>query len=240
MRIKFATKVRFKNFSSPSKSNCTLSRHGSKKVEKIHFQIYERYTVRNSCLLRIKENMKRRHDASTVSIKFQFCELIIFYKKWKLSILPHYSIRKTNIRINFRSPWHDSFIHIYGLIPIYLASQYIYISISTIIYLSYVGEISNNDISSWQPFHLFQSCQCIFLPCFLHAFIILTFLVFILILLNYHMFGRVSDSCLKAVTSCFNNSFPNIRFFPSSRFYEFCQIRNASQTWRLRIFLFFQ
>lgn len=159
--------------------------------------------------------MKRRHDASTVSIKFQFCELIIFYKKWKLSILPHYSIRKTNTRINFRSPWHDSFIHIYGLHSnLSCITIYIYISISTIIYLSYVGEISNNDISSWQPFHLFQSCQCIFLPCFLHAFIILTFLVFILILLNYHMFGRVSDSCLKAVTSCFNNSFPNIRFFP--------------------------
>lgn len=104
--------------------------------------------------------------------------------------------------------WFQSILH---------HNIYIYISISTIIYLSYVGEISNNDISSWQPFHLFQSCQCIFLPCFLHAFIILTFLVFILILLNYHMFGRVSDSCLKAVTSCFNNSFPNIRFFPSSR-----------------------
>lgn len=116
MRIKFATKVRFKNFFQPIEiellTDCTLSRHGSKKI---HFQIYERYTVRNSCLLRIKENMKRRHDASTVSIKFQFCELIIFYKKWKLSILPHYSIRKTNTRINFRSPWHDSFIHIYGL-----------------------------------------------------------------------------------------------------------------------------
>lgn len=128
MRIKFATKVRFKNFFQPIEIELHSQSPWLKESGENSFSNLR--TIHCSKLLfvaRIKENMKRRHDASTVSIKFQFCELIIFYKKWKLSILPHYSIRKTNTRINFRSPWHDSFIHIYGLIPIYLASQYIYI-----------------------------------------------------------------------------------------------------------------